>query len=82
MILGMGRSAGEGKQLPTRVFWPGELPGLFKGPNTTESLSLFWTSLLTQPVRSLPAVQDTQAQSLGWEDPLEKEMATHSNILA
>ena len=82
MILGMGRSAGEGKQLSTRVFWPGELPGLFKEPNTTESLSLFWTSLLTQPLRSLPAVQDTQAQSLGWEDPLEKEMATHSSILA
>ena len=33
-------------------------------------------------VRSQPAVQDSQIQSLGWEDPQEKEMATHSIILA
>ena len=33
-------------------------------------------------VKSLPAMQETQIQSLGWEDPLEKEMATHSSILA
>ena len=33
-------------------------------------------------VKSLPAMQETQVQSLGWEVPLEKEMATHSNILA
>ena len=32
-------------------------------------------------VKNLPAVQETQVQSLGQEDPLEKEMATHSNIL-
>ena len=33
-------------------------------------------------VKSLPAMQETQVQSLGREDPLEKEMATHSSILA
>ena len=33
-------------------------------------------------VKNLPAVQETWVQSLGWEDPLEKEMATHSSILA
>ena len=33
-------------------------------------------------VKSLPAVQETQVQSLGWEDPLEKEMAAHSSVLA
>ena len=33
-------------------------------------------------VKNLPAEQETQARSLGWEDPLEKEMATHSSILA
>ena len=33
-------------------------------------------------VRSQPAVQDNQIQSLGWEDPLEKEMATYSIIIA
>ena len=39
-------------------------------------------SLLAQLVKSLPAMQKTQVQSLGWENPLEKEMATHSNMLA
>ena len=33
-------------------------------------------------VKNLPAMQETQVQSLGWEDLLEKEMATHSSILA
>ena len=33
-------------------------------------------------VKHLPAVQETQVQSLGWKDPLEKEMLTHSSILA
>ena len=37
---------------------------------------------VVQLVKNLPAVQETQVQSLGWEDPLEKEMATHSSILA
>ena len=33
-------------------------------------------------VKNLPAVQETQNQSLGWKDPLEEEMATHYSILA
>ena len=33
-------------------------------------------------VKSLPVVREIQVRSLGWEDPLEKEMATHSSILA
>ena len=33
-------------------------------------------------VKRLPTIWETQVQSLGWEDPLEKEMATHSSILA
>ena len=37
---------------------------------------------MVQTVRNLPAMQETQVQSLGLEDPLEKEMATHSSILA
>ena len=40
-----------------------------------------WTSLVTQMVKHLPIVQETQVQSLGQEDLLEKEMATHSSIL-
>ena len=39
-------------------------------------------SLVAQRVKNLPAMQETQVQSLGWEDPLEEGMATHSSILA
>ena len=38
--------------------------------------------LVAQTVKNLPAVQETRVWSLGWEDPLEKVMATHSSILA
>ena len=37
---------------------------------------------MAQSVKSLPAMWETQVQSQGWEDPLEKEMATNSSILA
>ena len=40
------------------------------------------THVVSQTVKNLPAMQDTQVRFLGWEDPLEKEMATHSSILA
>ena len=40
------------------------------------------TSLVAQMVKHLPTMQETRVQSLGQEDPLEKEMATHSSILA
>ena len=39
-------------------------------------------TLVAQTVKCLPTMQETRVQSLGWEDPLEKEMATHSSILA
>ena len=39
-------------------------------------------SLMAQRIKRLPAMQETWVLSLGWEDPLEKEMATHSSILA
>ena len=39
-------------------------------------------SLVAQTVKNLPAIPATQVQSLGWEDPLEEEMATHASILA
>ena len=39
-------------------------------------------SLIAQSVKSLTAMQETRVRFLGWEDPLEKKMATHSNILA
>ena len=40
-----------------------------------------WTSLVAQLVNNPPAMQDNWVRSLGWEDPLEKEKATHSSIL-
>ena len=40
------------------------------------------TSLVAQMVKNLPVIQETRFQSLGQDDPLEKEMATHCNILA
>src|SRR5574341_661962 len=42
----------------------------------------YWTSLVAQTVKNMPAMQETRVQSLGQEDPLEKGMATHSSILA
>ena len=41
-----------------------------------------WDFLLAQTVKNLPATQETWVQSLGWEDPLEKGMATHFSIVA
>ena len=45
-------------------------------------LVLSGASLVAQMLKNLPAMQETWVWSLGWEDPLEKGMATHSNILA
>ena len=39
-------------------------------------------SLVAQSVKSLPSMQETRVRPLGWEGPLEKEMATHSSVLA
>ena len=41
-----------------------------------------WTSLVAQMVKRLSTMQETRVQSLGWEDPLEKEMAIQSSTLA
>ena len=53
--------------------------------HATESIlffNLLKLIMVAQRVKSLPAVQGTRVQSLGWEDPLEKEMAPHSSIFA
>ena len=44
-------------------------------------LWLHFSSLVAQKVKNLPAVQETQVQSMGQEDPLEKGMAAHSSVL-
>ena len=47
-----------------------------------QSLDNDWSSLVAQTIKNLPTMRETRVQSLGGEDPLEKEMATHSSILA
>ena len=48
----------------------------------TINLRKKWASLVAQKIKNLPVMQESWVQSLGWEDPLEKGMAIHSNILA
>ena len=50
--------------------------------NNCQHLSGVWASLIAQSVKNLPAMQETRVWFLGREDPLEKEMAIHSSILA
>ena len=58
---------GSGRSLGKRIGYP---------------LQFSRASLVAQVVKKLPAMQETWIQSLGWEDPLEEGMATHSSILA
>ena len=55
-------------------------------PYQSQNSFFYWNilraSLVAQTVKNLPTMQDTWVRSLGWEDPLEKKMATHSSILA
>ena len=44
-------------------------------------LQYSWAPLVVQLIKNPPAMQESWVQSLGWEDPLEKEKATHSSIL-
>ena len=61
-------------------FTPGS--GSSPGKGTGYPLQYSWASLLAQLVKNPPAMQGTWVQSLGWEDPLEEGMVTHSSILA
>ena len=63
---------------------PSLIPGLgrWAGEGIDNPLQYFGASLVAQTVKNPPAVQETWVQCLRWEDPLEKGMATHSNILA
>ena len=62
----------------------GSIPGLGRSPGEGIGypLQYSWASLVAQLVKNSSAMRETWVPSLGWEDPLEKEMATHSNILA
>ena len=52
-----------------------------KSENSNHILLISW-EMVAQTVKNLPAMQETWVQSLGWEDPPEEGMATHSSILA
>ena len=73
-----------GKESTCNAGDPGSTPGSgrFPGEGIVYPLQYSWASLVAQMVKNLPAMQETQVQSLGQEDPLKKEMATHSSILA
>ena len=63
---------------------PGSIAGLGSSPGEGIGYPLQYSlaSLVAQMVRNLPAMRKTWVRSLGWEDPLEEGMATHSSILA
>ena len=63
---------------------PGSIPGSRRslGEGKSYTFQYSWASLVTQLVKNPPAMQEAWVQSLGWEDPLEESMATHSSILA
>ena len=77
-----GSSAG--KESACRAGEPSSIPGFRRSPGEGIGypLQYSWASLLVQIVKNPPAMQETWVQSLGWEDPLEESMATHSSILA
>ena len=62
----------------------GSIPGSGKSPGRRNGnpLQYSWASLVAQTRKNLPAMREIWVQSLGWEDPLEEGMATHSSVLA
>ena len=62
--------------------WWAAVHGVAKSQTQLSNEHIAYASLVAQTVKRLPAMQETQVRSLGQEDPLEKEMATHSSILA
>ena len=73
-----------GKESTCNAGDPGSIPGLGRssGEGTGYPLQYSWVSLVAQLVKNPPARQETWLQSLGWEDPLVKGKAAHSNTLA
>ena len=72
-----------GKESTCSAGDPGSIDGLGRSPG--EGLGYpfqySWASLVAQWVKSLPSMQETLVQFMGWEDSLEKGKATHSSIL-
>ena len=77
-----GSSAGKESACNARD--PSSIPGLGRTPGEGIGylLQYSWASLVAQLVKNIPAMQESWVPSLGWEDPLEEDMAMHSSILA
>ena len=77
-----GSSAG--KESACNAGDPCLIPGLGRSPGEGigYSLQYSWASLMAQMVQNPPAIWESWVRSLGWEDPLQEGMATHSSILA
>ena len=73
-----------GKESACSAGDPGSIPGSGRSPGEGNGYPLRYSSvsLVAQLVKSLPAMWETWVRSLGWEDPLEREKAAHSSILA
>ena len=73
-----------GKEPACNAGDPCLIPGSGRSPGEGIGypLEYSWASLVAQTVKNPPAIWETWVQPLGWEDPLEKGMATHSSILA
>ena len=72
----------------TQVHFARRLHGIWRGGGRRQKIDKMrfftlqsWVSLVPQMVKNWPAMQETQVQSLVWEDPLEKGMTTHASIL-
>ena len=73
-----------GKESTCNAGDPSSIPGSGRsaGEGIGYPLQCSWVSLVAQLVKNLSAMWETWVQSLGWEDPLEKDIATHFSILA
>ena len=77
-------SSSAGKESACKARGPGLIPGSGRSPGEVIGypLQYSWASLVSQMIKNPPAMQETWVRSLGWEDPLEVGMATHSSILS
>ena len=83
-IPGASPGSSAGKESSCNAGDPGSIPGSGRssGRGHGNTLQYSWASLVAQIIKNLPAMQESCVQSLGWEDPLEEGMATHSSTLA
>ena len=82
--MGSQKSSSAGKETACNAGDPGSIPGSGRSPGEgiDYPLQYSWASLVAQTGKNPPAMRETWLQSLGWEDPLEEGMTTHSSILA